>query len=46
MNNIRSKNLIDFRASKEFTFEAAAKYNNKLIEKNASKGSPPKPSSA
>ena len=42
INNIRSKNLIDFRACKEFTFEAPAKYITKLIEKNASKRSPPK----
>ena len=27
MNNIRSKNLIDIRACKGFTFEAPAKYN-------------------
>ena len=41
MNNIRSKNLIDFQACKEFTFEAPAKYNNKLIEEMHQRGHRP-----
>ena len=46
MNNIRGKNLIDFRACKEFTFKAPAIYNKQINRKNASKGSLLKPSSA